>query len=78
MRSTRSHSTRAGFTLIELVTVIALLGIVGVFVGGPIMSIIGDVKSNAAPPRLAADIRYIQRSCPVVGLANPDRRGQCG
>ena len=61
MRSTRSHSTRAGFTLIELVTVIVLLGIVGVFVGGPIMSIIGDVKSNAAPPRLAADIRYIQR-----------------
>lgn len=61
MRSTRSHSMPAAFTLIELVTVIVLLGIVGVFVGGPIMSTIGDVKSNAAPPRLAADIRYIQR-----------------
>ena len=53
--------TRSAYTLIELVTVISILGIMAVFVGGPTMSYIGEMRSSAAGARLTSDIRYIQR-----------------
>lgn len=53
--------TRSAYTLIELVTVISILAILAVFVGGPTMSYIGDMRSSAAGARLASDIRYVQR-----------------
>lgn len=53
--------TRSAYTLIELVTVISILGILAVVVGGPTMSYIGDMRSSAAGARLASDVRYMQR-----------------
>lgn len=53
--------TRSAYTLIELVTVISILGIMAVFVGGPTLQYIGEMRSSAAGSRLAGDIRYMQR-----------------
>ncbi|MBN2562433.1 MAG: type II secretion system protein [Phycisphaerae bacterium] len=59
---------RPAFTLIELVTVIAILGIVAVFVGGPTLSYIDSIRSRAAASRLTGDVRYIQRTALNSGL----------
>lgn len=59
---------RSAFTLIELVSVIALLGIVSLAVGGPILSTIQDMRTSSAASRLAADIRYVQRTAMASGL----------
>lgn len=50
-----------GFTLIELVTVIVILGIVSVAVGGPTMAYIDSIRSRSAAGRLLSDIRFVQR-----------------
>lgn len=49
------------FTLVELVTVIVIMGIVAVGVGGPTLSYIDSIRSRTAAARSLADIRYIQR-----------------
>ncbi|MCB9854597.1 MAG: type II secretion system protein [Phycisphaerales bacterium] len=59
--------TRSAYTLIELVTVISILGILAVFVGGPTMSYMGEMRSSAAGARLASDIRYLQRMALASG-----------
>lgn len=56
------------FTLIELISVIAILGIISVSVGVPTMAHIGRLRSDAASSRLASDIRYIQRLAMASGL----------
>lgn len=50
------------FTLIELVTVAAIIGIVGVAVTGASMSNIDNMRARAAAGRLTSDIRYAQRA----------------
>jgi prepilin-type N-terminal cleavage/methylation domain-containing protein len=68
MISTRRWPARSSFTLIELVTVIVILGIVALSVGGPVLSSINEVRSQAAASRLLGDIRYMQRTALSSGL----------
>ena len=49
------------FTLIELVTVIVIVGLIGISLGGPVLSYISSVRTRGAAARLSADIRYAQR-----------------
>lgn len=58
----------SAFTMVELVTVIVILAIVGGFVGGPTMAYIDTMRSGAAAARLAADARYAQRVAVGSGL----------
>lgn len=53
--------TRSAYTLVELVAVIAILGVVSVFVGGPTLSYLRQLRSSAAAARIVSDIRYVQR-----------------
>jgi prepilin-type N-terminal cleavage/methylation domain-containing protein len=68
MRNTRRRPTRSAFTLIELVTVITILGIVALTVGGPVLTSIDEVRSQAAASRLVGDVRYMQRTALSSGL----------
>lgn len=61
METVRSPRIRSAFTLIELVTVLVLLGIVAVFVGGPTLSYVDSMRLDAAAARLTSDIRFVQR-----------------
>jgi prepilin-type N-terminal cleavage/methylation domain-containing protein len=63
-RSTRRH----GFTLMELVTVIVILGIVGVAVGTPTLAFVSTIRARAASSRLTTDIRFMQRMALSSGL----------
>ena len=64
----RRESERAAFTLIELVTVMVILGIVAVAVAGPTLSLLDSMRSSAAAARMTADIRYTQRMALGSGL----------
>lgn len=59
---------REAFTLIELVTVIALIGIVSLVVAAPAMSNLRSMRASAAATRMASDMRYIQRVAMGSGL----------
>lgn len=59
---------RSGYTLIELVTVISILGVLAALVGGPTLDYMGDMRASGAGARLASDIRYMQRMALASGL----------
>lgn len=65
---TNSASRRSGFTLIELVTVMVILGVVAVAVGTPTLAYMGSVRSRAASSRITTDIRFMQRLALSSGL----------
>lgn len=62
------QSDRGAFTLIELVTVMVILGIVAVAVAAPTLSLLDSMRSSAAAARMTADIRYTQRMALGSGL----------
>ncbi len=62
------RQARSAFTLIELVTVMVILGIVAVAVGGPTLANIDSMRNRAAASRLLGDIRYAQRIALSSGL----------
>jgi prepilin-type N-terminal cleavage/methylation domain-containing protein len=68
MRTPRRWRDRSAFTLIELVAVIAILGIMSAVVGGPTLAYVDSVRSRAAAARLGGDIRYAQRTALNSGL----------
>lgn len=68
MTSRTTSSSRRAFTLIELITVVAVLGIVAVAVGGPTLGYMDSVRARAASARTAADIRFAQRTAMASGL----------
>ena len=68
MRCLGHETRRSAFTLIELVTVMVIIGIMAVSVGGPTLAYIGDMRSSAAAARLASDVRYMQRMALGSGL----------
>ena len=57
----RHPRRRRAFSLIELVTVIVLLGILAACLGGPTLAYMNSIRSRSAATRILADIRFIQR-----------------
>jgi prepilin-type N-terminal cleavage/methylation domain-containing protein len=68
MNAVDRHRRSAAFTLIELVTVMVILGLVAAFTGGPTLAYIDSMRSQAAAGRLASDIRYMQGLAVNSGL----------
>lgn len=52
---------RRGFSLIELVAVISLMGVIAVAIAGPTLAYMSKIRSRSAATRILADIRYVQR-----------------
>lgn len=50
-----------GFSLIELITVISLMGVIAVAIAGPTLTYMSKIRSRSAATRILADIRYVQR-----------------
>lgn len=58
MEGRRRHR---GFTIIELVTVMVVLAILAVAVGGPTLAHVSAMRSRIAATRIASDLSWIQR-----------------
>lgn len=67
-RYVRKATHRSGFTLMELVTVIVILGVVAAAVGTPTLAFVDTVRSRAATSRITTDVRYMQRMALSSGL----------
>ena len=52
---------RRGFSLIELISVISLVAIIGVAIAGPTLTYMSKIRSRSAATRILADIRDVQR-----------------
>jgi len=52
---------RHGFTLIELVTVMVIMGVISLVSAGPVLIYMSTVRGGAAAARISADIRFMQR-----------------
>lgn len=65
---TEHRKRRSGFTLIELVTVMAVLGVVAAAVGAPTLAYLNSIRSRAASARITTDIRLMQRTAMSSGL----------
>src|SRR5438046_363585 len=61
MSRVRIHVRRRGFTVIELITVVCVLGILALAVGSPTLSYMASIRARSAAARLLSDIRYMQR-----------------
>lgn len=63
----RTRSIKA-FTVVELVTVVVILGILSIASAGPVLTYMSAVRGGAAASRLATDVRYMQRLALSSGL----------
>lgn len=61
VNATEGRHLRAAFTLIELATVMSVLAVLAVVVGGPLLTFIATQRARVAATRIAADITYAQR-----------------
>jgi prepilin-type N-terminal cleavage/methylation domain-containing protein len=68
MPSMTATLKRNAFTLIELITVIVIMGVVALVVAAPAMSNLTSMRASAAASRLASDVRYLQRTAMASGL----------
>jgi Tfp pilus assembly protein FimT len=64
---TRLRKARA-FTVVELVTVVVILGILSIASAGPVLTYMTSVRGGAAASRLSSDLRYMQRLALSSGL----------
>lgn len=58
----------SAFTLLELVTVMVILAVLALVVGGPTFTYLNGLRAGAAASRLASDVRYVQRLALGSGL----------
>lgn len=56
------------FTVVELVTVVVILGILSIASAGPVLTYMTTVRGGAAASRLASDVRSMQRLALSSGL----------
>ncbi len=68
MHARRRWRQRSGFTIIELVSVIAILGVMALAVTGITLDSIDTIRSQAAAARLTSDLRYLQRMTLASGM----------
>ena len=68
MSTMTAGTKRNAFTLIELITVIVIMGLVSLVVAAPAMSNLASMRASAAASRLGSDIRYLQRTAMASGL----------
>ncbi len=68
MQTEEPPAAHRAFTMIELVTVIVILGVMAVAVGAPTLGYVDSLRSQTAASRMLADIRYVQRYAMSSGL----------
>ncbi|GJQ26887.1 MAG: hypothetical protein HBSAPP02_19190 [Phycisphaerae bacterium] len=56
------------FTVVELVTVVVILGVLSLASAGPVLTYLTTVRGGAVASRLASDVRFMQRLALSSGL----------